>query len=401
MYITHSLQTLPRQNIMCPHCMSIFQVTQIKGSYLNRHCPKCDGVLSDKAFDASVQHNTNKLNRLNKMQNQLSKQLFDLDGVIKSQHKHKWYDFILCRLRQYKRSRYVKGLNGIQKEKEKLNQANAVWALSRYYSSEWFLLTGICLDGYGKARFSQKDACALTVSYQDGKLKLNASNLRTAGIAGEFDVFEQLIKQSKNKQSNLYGAVVLPRMFLPNYLTDANKSPWNEADCIVLTQKAALIIEVKNLRKDIVIDRSFEHIDVGINKNYDWVLRQSHKHVEAFKNTVSAYDASRIFEQVVFVQPKSFIPQKTPFYDNKNISYLSNKAVFIEYIEEALQPLDEVLSECELEELAQQLMTNCLDLAGDKSEIHAEKIKGEQRNFGPEGKLSLFKKQYPVLFAAH
>ena len=106
-------------------------------------------------------------------------------------------------------------------------------------------------------------------------------------------------------------------------------------------------------------------------------MSQNSRHAIAFNELIPQFPFERVYEQVVFVEPLSFDSDADEFVDNVNVSCLDETSRFLLPILHACSELSSVITQEEVEQLGETLVSQYGDLNQKRSIIHANRIRNK------------------------
>lgn len=377
-------------NCICCHCEAAFRPHDVDGSYLSRKCPSCGELLNEAVYDDAC---AKKLKEESRLKREVASLESEDEKWSRWRTRLRWAIFRpLCKLLD-------KRIMRIREEKDKLNNKRHVidrrvkaYAISRYYTGEWYQRTGVNLKRTVVAPYQ------INVYYgKDGKWNIVPTDQHTAGLVAEFKVFQELLSRVENVDSVLCNAQIVPNIYLPHEQCGRKAEKlWTQIDCLLLTRQAAFVIEVKRRKQYVVSLKPFE--EIWSSKSSDvirlfeqgeiddlsqvdglfslrFALRQNSGHAIALDETCSDYEFERIYEQVVFVGASSYRTDCDEFVDNVNVSSLGNGSPnFADIVECASAQLDDVLTQSRLDEIGEQLVSSYGDLNQKRAQLHAQRL---------------------------
>lgn len=327
----------PDLQVHCLHCGGAFDALDMWGRYLERRCPQCGEVLRESDYDQRAV-------QLSDQRRAALERWGSCEQVVRERKaKLKSLSWWRCISRAVWKRRAAQAENDLQAASTHVSQIKEQiqqLALDRYGIGEWFQLTHMPLQVCDKNGAVE---CQLDVRYTSaGRFMLTGNNEVGGGIVGEFTVFEALRARVQDERSNLYGAALLPNLYLPfgtrsgARLQEAGFSQMNgqlrpdeqssqaarmggqssknmrQVDCVVATDKCAFVIEVKKWRAHVQANAPFSHVHVARGdvqeaqfSDASDMLRQVREGAKAFERA-SSYATNRIFRVIVFVNPLSF-----------------------------------------------------------------------------------------------
>lgn len=382
---------------ICPHCGKVFNPFDMGGDWLSRTCPACKKIIASEDYDALAQHLFQQLAD-ERVKFEKAQQEFDRASLLLK----------VCRiwpLRLFKgpAERYQaskgKKRQAIKEEIQSINRRLGYAAKDRYYTSEWFHSTHIPLKRTGEMSYDLHP-------YYDGKARWQMPRGNKAGrgsrsFIAEHQVYSALLAETKDTSSPLYGACVAPNLYLPR---DQRRNKqgrlvgrfWDQVDTVLLTKRAAFVIEVKTRSNDhVVANAPFETIyssadskklpfdETSESFEEDWVtsctsaLSQNSQHAVSFDRECKLYPFEAVYEQVVFANVPAFSCDCQSFIENVNVSasLRSNPSMFIEVIKNEYSKLEDRVDDCQVREEAKRLITSYGDLNQKRAEVHRNRIK--------------------------
>lgn len=266
--------------------------------------------------------------------------------------------------------------------------------VSRYYSSLWYLSSGIPLEADTSwLSYSLSLRYAAFESHCVFSLMGSSGSAEAASIAGEHEVFELLRKRTLVPDSPLFNARILPNLYLPKERGHvAAGSFWNQIDCLVLTRSCAFVIEVKRRCADVRTCRPFDHIwSNSPGKKYDkeedltlWddPLGQNAKHAKLFNSLCGEYPYERIYEAVVIVGSHSFKSDCDQFVGNVYVGSMNRSKRLVGTFEDAIRENDPIMTDEEVDALADAYIDKYADRELKRWAIHVARIQDYYRSQG-------------------
>lgn len=383
-------------NCLCPHCNASFTQEKLAGSYLNRRCPVCNQVIEPGHFDQQVKQVKDKIRNY-----EIAKDTPQKREAKYAKLSHVTRFFLLRPLHKYfekKRNKAADQIAELTSHQKVLQRRITSLALMRYYTSEWYVRTGQPLTRKVIAPFQ-------LVPYYDKNdvWKLPRGKKALSGMTAEFAVFEALLKRVTDQSSEIfYHAQLVPNIYLPRHSKRGVQQGrfWDQIDLVLLTRYAAFVIEVKRRYKDIKVNAPYREIlskeptvwDEGSEVDISdaeivWdtketaALTQNSYHALAVNDVIGLFPFERIYEQVVFVEPYSFVCNSSEFVDNVNVSAITTKPLFIRPIEKACRELEPIATQEQIDQLGEELVSTYGDINQKRAMIHIHRIqsrKGEQ-----------------------
>lgn len=211
-------------------------------------------------------------------------------------------------------------------------------------------------------------------------------------------MFDTLLNRVRDPESALHGAQLVPNIYLPSEQKGRKAGKlWSQIDCVLLTRKAAFVIESKRRRRRIVAPGRFEEIwstndgelvaayNIGAMEgtfeeagfdDESFALNQNSTHAVAFDEACREYPFERVFEQVVYVGTDSFTTDCREFVDNVNVSWVGHGAAeFADIIEDECEKLDEFISQSDMDALGESMVQTYGDLNQKRGQLHAERLR--------------------------
>lgn len=258
---------------------------------------------------------------------------------------------------------------------------------SRYYASEWYQCTRIPLRNGDS---TEEPQYRLEASYTPGGMfRLHGKDVNSSGYEGEHDAFEQLRRRVVDPGSPLFGARLLPNLYLPRGggEEDMKAGRWRQVDCAVATDKGLFAIEVKRWGVRVSTSSEYRMLFVerkgennGMFAPADQVLDQLER-TAAVLGEMSPYPKERVFRAVVFVRPRSFESDAEGFVGQSLVSFADyDRAPFADAIEQKLGELDAVLSADDVAHWADNVLVGYGDLHGEYRS-RAERNRTEMRSY--------------------
>lgn len=377
----------------CPHCHKVFDPLKMKGTYSRRQCPSCGEEIHEAHYDALAKELLAKRAEWEPALQKAERGVKRANAVNSLCHKGvlRLFRRQADRYLQFKAARRRKAREEIKSFGRQLKYA----AKDRYYTGEWFQSTHIPL------KRTVVETYQLNPYYDDGaQWHMPQGNRTVRSMVAEYEVFSALECEVNDKESVLFGARILPNLYLPNaqsrnYTRPSATRFWNQTDLVLLTTRAAFVIEVKRRTYDITANAPFECInsheevdetcrgayvprsDDVLSAQDTAALSQNSKHALAFSETCYTYPYDRTYEQVVFRGVHKFGSDTQDFVDNVNVSasLKENPSLFIESIKGTYEQLDDFISQAQLNCEADELLERYGDLEQKKFVVHVNRIK--------------------------
>ena len=381
-------------NCVCCHCDTVFKPSDISGSHLNRRCPSCGGKLNESNYDIASRQLHEELVAIKECMSvsDAESRKWELRAL-----RCKWAFLGPLRKRlERKAAEYRTIAEGLAQKHTIRSNRFSILAQSRYYTSEWYQRTRIPLVRKVVSPYR------LNVGFdEDGVWYIRQTDKLSSGIMAEYLVFQRLLECVRDAASPLFGAQVVPNIYL-NHEQGGDRAEkfWTQIDCVLLTRQAAFVIEVKRRRKHIFTSRPFEMIwssnsceempdqfssnesnarlTDGDFADESFALNQNSSHAVEFDSTCYAFPFERIYEQGVYVGTRSFHTDCTEFVDNVNVSYLSayvSNPDFADIIEDECGRLEDMLDQERLNDLGESLVASYGDLNQMRAQLHVQRIK--------------------------
>ena len=354
--------------VHCLHCGNEFDALDMQGSYLHRTCPKCGHILCEESYDAHGRQLAAEKQAAKLKETELVRQVRACQDDVESK---RWWQFvarITCILRAQKAEN---ALEDVRVRIDQLDKNLEQLAYDRYGISEWFQLTHTPLeirDAHGKVE------CQLRVFYSNaGLFRLSGDSELGGGYEGEFSVFEALRKRVVDPSSELFGAMLLPNLYVPGVSCsrDAGTASTRQVDCVVATDKCAFVIEVKNWRSHVKVEEAQQKLLVargGHGENRfspaEDILHQVREGARAFAS-VAGYAQDRVYRLVVFVHPLSLKNDEAGFCGRMLVSRCeSYSGPFTKAMEDQMKELDSIMVAEQNQVKAERLLQEYGDLSG-------------------------------------
>lgn len=363
-----------RFSTYCCLCGVYFDAEKLEGFFGVRRCPRCGLALSEKTYDRIAAARMAELAERETTQNDLRPKAELLRAKV-ARVRRWWILRPYQRYLERKLDPIEKGMAAASARATDLRRELAKLAYGRYYAGEWFQLTRIPLERKGSAAHKLKPVYA-----DGGAFELSPRDSAAAGLRAEFAVFECLREKCLDENSPLYGARPLPNLYLPH--ERRGRTFWSQVDVVLLTGRAAFVIEVKS--RHCAIEANFPFTQVigpGGKQHYTTealtaALSQNSRHAADFADACPAYTFDQIYEQVVFFRPESFKTDACAFAGNVNVGAFGGSVDtdFTEAIENALEPLSSLLTAQQLERVAGSMLSRYGDLNQRRVLVHARSM---------------------------
>lgn len=371
-----------KRSAKCPHCGGFFHVRAINGGFLARMCPLCGGSLSEELYDAEARRAKEAHLTASELRDEVRAKLRELEDNLRSSQK--WWQF----LRRRKAKRGIAAVRPVFEERQKAVKSALVHFKaikdSRYHCGEWYLSTHVPLvnaEGPKESRYR------LHTGYDgpNGSFTIDhPTSVRGRGIIGEFVAFEAFREEICKEGSPLKGARLLPNLYIPKQVGLRGNAHWEQVDLVLATRSCAFVIEVKKRYADISTKVPFEQIKSNAPgprgegeplRDFSWPLEQNSQHALAFADACDAYDFERVFELVLFVNPRSFKTDATCFYDHVLVSALPDKRkALLSAIALATTSHEDVMSQSELDAMADRMINAYGDLNQQRGNLHISHV---------------------------
>lgn len=395
-----------RVHCRCPHCKRDFGPLDMKGDYLKRACPLCNNAITAKDYDAIAANLDTRIKMLKR----------ELDNLAAANAKNeKLIKLAKLPLLNLFRPHLLERANALRieeqqmrKELNEVSHALKYAAYDRYYTGEYFQSTHTALKHVKANPYELKP-----FYNKDGIWRLSAQTKSSRGLAAEIEVFNALLEEVQRPSSTLYRARLVPNIYLPKETNNRGLDRlWDQIDLILLTTRAAFVIEIKNRVSHVVSCAPFAVIYSSkasdcppLNENLcplkiqDWsknesrALAQNSQHALAFDTACSLYLFEQIYEELVFVGTKSFSTNSQQFIENINVSILEPKnkqdslqksdaePPFIAAIKSVYKNLDELVTTNQVDAEAERLINTYGDLNQRRGIMHTARIKSLQKNY--------------------
>lgn len=378
-------------NCICCHCEAVFHPEDVAGGYLDRRCPECGEIIDEASYDAAERALAEGIQPLRE---EKASARADARKWETWAHRFRWKAFGPIRGLFNKRAQSARRHEEDLRLKLSARKRRiSAYASSRYYTGEWYLRTRIPLTRTVVAPYRIK------VGYDKvGTWYIRQTDKETAGIVGEFEVFQKLLTCVRDASSPLYQAQIVPNVYFPSENGGKRRgSYWSQVDDVLLTRQAAFVIEVKRRGRHIVAPAPFEEIWSTASKDLaddlmagrmedsakdarlrdeSKALRQNSQHAVAFSDTCSTYPFERVYEQVVYVGMDSFGTDCRRFDDNVNVSSLGGDSDFAAIIGDECRNLGELVDQDALARLGESLLASYGDLNQKRGQIHVRRLQG-------------------------
>lgn len=370
--------------ILCRCCNERFSADELAGSYLDRKCPLCGSPLSEADYDSVAAVLCAR-----------RKKLTDEEGCLKESAESarrrvdgiRWWQWLFRKKWQREADEAEARLKECRRSLQKTCEGLKPLPTSRYYVSEWYQCTHISLRNDESA---EEPRYRLKAYYTPGGLfRLRGKNVESSGYEGEHDAFEQLRKRVVNPESPLFGARLLPNLYLPRDGSeeDMKAGRWRQVDCAVATDKGLFVIEVKRWGVRVSASSEYRMLFVerrgennGMFAPADQVLDQLERTAVVLGET-SPYPKECVFRAVVFVRPRGFESDAEGFVGQSLVSFADyDRAPFADAVEQKLEELDVVLAADDVVNWADNVLVGYGDLHGEYRS-RAERNRTEMRSY--------------------
>lgn len=305
--------------VPCLKCGIPFMASNRLGSFGKRYCSSCGARVTEGRFRARAMK---AISDKRKRQEQIDA----IDGELAQAQRRVdrfsvWY---LRPLRPFARRRQRRVEERLAPQKKAVQDAIAAleqdiarYERSGYYLSEWFLNTHYLLEEDG--------GLPLEVHYSpSGELRLEVKGkaVDAAGLPAEYRTFNCFLTERDEESSPLHGCRPVPNLFIPIPADKRRgRALWSQIDLVILTRSCVFVVEVKNWRNDIYVERETGQIYVtrgagggGQEKEIDGMmycrakstLDQNSDHALWFHEMFDAYPFDRVYEVTAFYRPESF-----------------------------------------------------------------------------------------------
>ena len=309
---------MPVTRISCWQCGA---TVPLKGVVAG--CPVCGARLQTRDYDAAartlVEDHGDAVREMASLRKELK------DAVAKN---NRWRPFgrfplLPSRRRMVQLEREIATL---ESREASINAEIEKMAHARYYASRWFRASGVYLrsDISGVSRDTPNPF--KSVRYGEGAVFQVRTSLRTKeqrGVFGEYLVFDKL---SSAIDAGKFGNANLLRMLYIPDRTDIRRDPFGvafteELDMLLVTERFIWVIEVKNLRKAIRVernkcnDRRYRVSAVPVSSKGEMIENaahddrapvQNHRHVRALREVLASADAASVRSLIVYVDNCGF-----------------------------------------------------------------------------------------------
>ena len=221
--------------IQCPACAGIFSANEVKSEYLHRECPLCGCALDGRTYDvaaktltASRAQHDEEIEELCQKEAQAQEKIDALARWWQRPMRWAWSQWL---------SHLSKKRGMVELARDEDIARFGRLAGSRYHASEWYLRTRIPLRRKVVAPYKLK-----ALYSPDGIFRIYPKDSVAAGIRAEYAAFCRLLEEACDENSPLCGAQIIPNLYLPHL---EGGSFWSQVDMVVLTAKAAFVVEVK------------------------------------------------------------------------------------------------------------------------------------------------------------
>ena len=306
--------------VPCLKCGIPFMASNRLGSFGKRCCSSCGTRVTEGRFRARA---TKSISDKRKRHEQID--VIDEELAQAQRRVDRFSVWYLRPLRPFarRRQRRVEELLAPQKKAAQdaitaLDQDIAQYERSGYYSSEWFLNTHYLLEEDGglplEAHYSPSG---------DLRLEVKGKAADAAGLPAEYRTFNCFLAERDKESSSLYGCRPVPNLFIPIPADERRgRALWSQIDLVVLTCSCAFVVEVKNWRNNVYVERDTGQIYVtrgadgnggqekeiaGVRyRRAESTLDQNSDHALWFHETFDAYPFDRVYEVTAFHRPDSF-----------------------------------------------------------------------------------------------
>lgn len=375
-------------DVTCPHCRANFSPLNIKGDVGSRTCPECGGEISERVFDELALQLTNQRNAASRALKKLNEPVRSLSKKIK--HAKKWWQkpqrwYYQLRLNQLTRSQNPQRATLKRDIKEAKKDLKPL-AHSRYYTSEWFLATHFSFVNEAPYMLYVRQFIPRYTYSGTFELVDTANSTTGSGFLGEYRLFNLLLARTLDSTSPLFGARILPNLYLPAPPRKNNpRSALTQIDMILLTRSHAYVIETKRWLGRIYVDTktgdvyrrssrklSSEKVVVkGVTYQKTHAnLSQNFFHKCMFLDECHTYPRDEVFPVTMFLDATSLESHRESYRGNLFglIGSDSDPITQIENIERDSVPL---ISQEELIETADNLMNAYNDKDHSKEAAHS------------------------------
>lgn len=243
----------------------------------------------------------------------------------------------------------------------------------------------------------------LTGSYRkDGHFHLAGNDGKTAGIAGEFVAFEQLIAASRCAHASMMDARICQDLYLPLHDHPDGKMK-GETDIVILTRSLAIVCEVKRWRcsvqytphlQTILTRRSGETAStLDGYKDDSKPLEQAQARWKDFK-ALGLYPDDRVLYALCFVNPTEFEAPVNAFINSCLVSCCceSAESPFIAALNDELAKREPIFEQSEVDAMALDIQAEYGD--SDGAEARAQRLRYKE----PARKARMESKSHEPLF---
>lgn len=354
----------------CPHCKIEANLIVPSEWWIPSHCSTCGKTIDPEDYDLAAARCISRISVLSVKLGRLRKTSAALSDAARVRRA------IGSALLRFA-NRFV--LRPRMKRAAKVlscrNDELAVLADSRYRLGPWHRCSKIPLlpsSHTGSARSRLK-----SVYQKDGMFRLMGNDGRSAGIAGEFVVFEQLYAASRTESSPMTDARICHNLFLPS-CRSSEQSTLAETDLIILTRSAAMVCEVKRWRaairylphlRAILTHRAGERTSALDGYSDDErPLEQVRSRWRDFKR-LDHYPEDRIFCALIFVNPVAFDAPTDGFVDSCLVAscYEEEKGSLVEALCGKLSGYSPIFEQSEVDALALSIQDEHGDPDGAKA----------------------------------
>ena len=233
--------------VTCPVCKTKFQPVDMVEKDGFHFCPSCNTEMSEETF---MRYFAMQEARFQKRY-LLRKRWANMGNFVAS-YKHDDSPK-LCRLVDVVGGPVFVRMEATKRTYRKAKDARTELLKSCYYSSDWYLATGLPLDQFLKdggeigVRFRRSDTLdggtSENAPYYFDLEPVGRKGGNSYGVYAEWRVFQAINKARHDKSSPLYGAHLFARTIMP--AGKSGKMIGGECDALIVTRYSIYVIEVK------------------------------------------------------------------------------------------------------------------------------------------------------------
>lgn len=366
--------------IRCCFCGETFDERKLRGTWLERSCPRCSQRLSEQTYDDQAK------DVLKRHRPQLGKRgRKKLDELAFGRYYTSEWFRLACASKGSESA--DKGLFGLRPEYAKDGTFTLVpddadrspegsWGISAEYRVFDALRREIVHGGIElRERTTTADRRSGATLSHDADGKREASPDAGPG-SKRLGPNSPASKKEPRAHDPLAGTRLVPHLVFP-WLPGQKPQQWGardraEIDCVLMCESCAIVVEVKRHTHHVRASNDFhsirERTDDGQFRSAKEVLEQVDNCVGAFAERQQLYPENRIFKLIVFVDPHSFKCASTRFRADTLISYLDDEGEhFCTAVRELASGFDAIASPSDIQKLADSMLERFGNTAESKS----------------------------------